>query len=56
MDSWAGYSPLTWLGFSPEGARDCREKAARTVINYLVDGELKNCVNTDFFIEDEVCL
>ena len=32
--------------YSPDGARDCREKAARTVINYLADGVIKNCVNS----------
>lgn len=36
-------SHVAW--FSPDGARDCREKAARTVIGYLADGILKNCVN-----------
>jgi phosphoglycerate dehydrogenase-like enzyme len=34
--------------YSPHGARDCREKAARTVINYLTGGPLRNCVNTAF--------
>ncbi len=31
--------------YSPDGARDCREKAALTVINYLTGGPLRNCVN-----------
>ncbi len=31
--------------YSPDGARDCREKAALTVINYLMGGPLRNCVN-----------
>ena len=43
-------SHVAW--FSPDGARDCREKAARTVINYLADGVLKNCVNVDFLVGD----
>lgn len=43
-------SHVAW--FSPDGARDCREKAARTVINYLADGVLKNCVNGDFLVGD----
>ena len=34
--------------YSPDGARDCREKAARTVINYLTGGPLRNCVNAQF--------
>lgn len=34
--------------YSPAGARDCREKAARTVITYLTEGTLRNCVNTQF--------
>ena len=41
-------SHVAW--FSPDGARDCREKAARTVINYLADGVLKNCVNAHFLV------
>ena len=28
--------------YSPDGARDCREKAARTVINYLTEGTILN--------------
>ena len=43
-------SHVAW--FSPDGARDCREKAARTVINYLADGVLKNCVNAHFLVGD----
>ena len=39
-------SHVAW--FSPDGERDCRSKAAQTVINYLVDGVLKNCVNSDY--------
>ncbi len=34
--------------YSPAGARDCREKAARTVIDYLTEGTLRNCVNEQF--------
>ena len=34
--------------YSPDGARDCREKAARTVINYLTEGIIRNCVNEQF--------
>ncbi|PPR63991.1 MAG: putative 2-hydroxyacid dehydrogenase [Alphaproteobacteria bacterium MarineAlpha4_Bin2] len=34
--------------YSPDGARDCREKAARTVINYLTEGTLRNCVNLNY--------
>lgn len=34
--------------YSPDGARDCREKAARTVINYLTGGPVRNCVNEQF--------
>ncbi|NKB56602.1 MAG: C-terminal binding protein [Alphaproteobacteria bacterium] len=34
--------------YSPDGARDCREKAARTVINYLTGGPLRNCVNEQY--------
>jgi len=34
--------------YSVDGARDCREKAARTVINYLTGGPLRNCVNAEF--------
>jgi phosphoglycerate dehydrogenase-like enzyme len=37
--------------FSPDGARDCREKAALTMINYLADGKLRNCVNREFLVE-----
>ncbi len=37
--------------YSPDGARDCREKAARTVINYLTGGPLRNCVN-ELFLQD----
>ena len=37
-------SHVAW--FSPDGAHDCRKKAAQTVINYLADGILKNCVNS----------
>ncbi len=36
--------------YSPAGARDCREKAARTVINYLTEGVLRNCVNEQFLV------
>ena len=39
-------SHVAW--FSPDGAHDCREKAAQTVINYLENGILKNCVNEQF--------
>ena len=39
-------SHVAW--YSPDGARDAREKAAKTVINYLVDGVLRNCVNQQF--------
>jgi len=42
-------SHVAW--FSPDGARDNREKAARTVINYLADGVLKNCVNEEFLVK-----
>ena len=42
-------SHVAW--FSPDGARDCREKAAETVINYLAEGTLKNCVNLHFLDE-----
>jgi phosphoglycerate dehydrogenase-like enzyme len=34
--------------YSPDGARDCREKAARTVIEYLIGGRLRNCVNEPY--------
>lgn len=34
--------------YSPDGARDCREKAARTVITYLTGGPLRNCINSQF--------
>lgn len=34
--------------YSPDGARDCREKAALTAINYLTGGPLRNCVNEQF--------
>ena len=34
--------------YSPDGARDCREKAALTVINYLTGGPLRNCVNEQY--------
>lgn len=34
--------------YSPDGARDCREKAARTIINFLKEGTLRNCVNAEF--------
>ena len=43
-------SHVAW--FSPDGARDCREKAAQTVISYLADGVLKNCVNSDFLADN----
>ena len=43
-------SHIAW--YSPDGARDCREKAARTVITYLTDGVLKNCVNQEFLKVD----
>ena len=43
-------SHVAW--FSPDGARDCREKAAQTVISYLADGILKNCVNDHFLKKD----
>lgn len=39
--------------YSPDGARDCREKAARIMINYLADGVLKNCVNSQFLVENK---
>ena len=34
--------------YSPDGARDCREKAAATVIDYLTGAPLRNCVNERF--------
>ena len=34
--------------YSPDGAYDAREKAAQTVINFLTEGILKNCVNQQF--------
>ena len=34
--------------YSPDGARDCREKGAATVINYLIGGRLRNCVNEQY--------
>ncbi len=37
--------------YSPDGARDCREKAARTVINYLTGGPLRNCVNEEYLTQ-----
>ncbi len=43
-------SHVAW--FSPDGARDCRKKAAQTVINYLNDGILKNCVNSHLLNTD----
>ena len=43
-------SHVAW--FSPDGARDCRRKAAQTVINYLADGVLKNCVNSHLLGRD----
>ncbi len=39
-------SHVAW--YSPDGAHDAREKAAKTVINYLADGTLRNCVNQQF--------
>ena len=39
--------------YSPAGARDCREKAARTVINYLTKGVLRNCVNEQFLVRGD---
>ena len=39
-------SHVAW--FSPDGAHDAREKAAQTVISYLADGVLRNCVNQQF--------
>ena len=41
-------SPPHAAWYSPDGARDCREKAARTVINYLTEGTIRNCVNEQF--------
>lgn len=43
-------SHVAW--YSPDGARDCREKAARTVISYLADGVLRNCVNGEYLKSD----
>lgn len=37
--------------YSPDGARDCREKAAATVINYLTGGPLRNCVNEHYLTD-----
>ena len=34
--------------YSPAGARDCREKAARTVIEFLTNATVRNCVNRQF--------
>ena len=34
--------------YSPDGAYDAREEAAQTVINFLTEGILKNCVNQQF--------
>ncbi len=34
--------------YSPDGSRDLRQKAVRTVINYLTGGPLRNCVNEAF--------
>ncbi len=34
--------------YSPDGARDCREKAARTVIEFLTNATVRNCVNRQF--------
>ena len=39
-------SHVAW--YSPDGARDAREKGAQSVINYLSDGVLRNCVNQEF--------
>ena len=41
-------SHVAW--YSPDGAHDAREKAAKTVISYLVDGVLRNCVNQQFLV------
>jgi lactate dehydrogenase-like 2-hydroxyacid dehydrogenase len=41
-------SHVAW--FSPDGAHDAREKGAKTVINYLADGVLRNCVNQQFLV------
>ena len=34
--------------YSPDGAHDARKKAAQTIINFLTNGILKNCVNKHF--------
>ena len=34
--------------YSPDGAHDAREKAAKTIIQFLADGVLKNCINQQF--------
>ena len=34
--------------YSPDGAYDTREKAAQTVIDFLTEGILRNCVNRQF--------
>ena len=41
-------SHVAW--YSPDGAHDAREKAAKTVISYLADGVLRNCVNQQFLV------
>ncbi|MEK9722717.1 MAG: NAD(P)-dependent oxidoreductase, partial [Rhodospirillaceae bacterium] len=41
-------SHVAW--YSPDGAHDAREKAAKTVIAYLADGVLRNCVNEQFLV------
>ena len=39
--------------YSPDGAPDCREKAARTVIKYLTEGTIRNCVNNQFLVQGD---
>ena len=34
--------------YSPDGARDCREKGAATALHYLMGGPMRNCVNEQF--------
>ena len=38
--------------YSPDGAYDAREKAAQTIINFLTEGILRNCVNQQFLRTD----
>jgi len=41
-------SHVAW--YSPDGAHDAREKAAKIVISYLADGVLRNCINQQFLV------